>query len=188
MTTMFLYLQDGVLPEDEKLTKRIVAESKQYDVIDGVLHFENRAFPSRWCIVVPEQLRSDVLQEAHAGCFAAHFAEKKVYDRRSVWWRGMKADVRRHWRGCLVCASHKGTRKKFKPPLQPIPVGGPFHRVAVDILQLPLTSSGNRYVAVFMDYMTKWPEAFAIPEGGDHRSLVPRTHSLPAWNSRGTSF
>ena len=48
--------------------------------------------------------------------------------------------------------------------MQPIPVGGPFHRVAVDILQLPLTVSGNRYVAVFMDYLTKWPEAFAIPD------------------------
>ena len=166
LAAMFLYLQNGTLPEDEKLIKQIVAESKQYDVIDGILHFENRAFPSRWCIVVPEQLCSDVLQEAHAGCFAAHFAEKKVYDRlrRSVWWRGMKADVRRHCRSCLVCASRKGTRKTFRPPLQPIPVGGPFHRVAVDILQLPLTSSGNRYVAVFMDYMTKWPEAFAIPD------------------------
>ena len=41
----------------------------------------------------------------------------------------------------------------FKPPLQPIPVGGPFHRVAVDILKLPLTSNGNRYIAVFMEYI-----------------------------------
>ena len=48
-------------------------------------------------MVIPMQLRSDVLQEAHAGYFAAHFADKKVYDRlrRRVWWKGMKADVRR---------------------------------------------------------------------------------------------
>ena len=52
-----------------------------------------------------------------------------------------------------------------RPPLQPIPpVGGPFHRIAMDILQLPITASGNRYVAVFMDYLTKWPEVFAIPD------------------------
>ena len=25
-------------------------------------------------------------------------------------------------------------------------------------------SNGNRYIAVFMDYLTKWPEAFAIPD------------------------
>ena len=166
LAVMLHYLQDGTLPEDEKLAKRIVAESKQYDIIDDILHFENSAFPNRWCIVVPEHLRSEILQEAHAGCFAAHFAEKKVYDRlrRNVWWKGMKADVRRHCRSCLICASRKGAKRTFKPPLQPIPVGGPFHRVAVDILKLPLTSNGNRYVAVFMDYLTKWPEAFAIPD------------------------
>ena len=50
------------------------------------------------------------------------------------------------------------------PPLQPIPVGGPFHCVAVDILPFLTTSSGNCYVAIFMDYLTKWQEAFAIPD------------------------
>ena len=34
----------------------------------------------------------------------------------------------------------------------------------MDILQLPLTASGNQYVAVFMYYLTKWPEVFAIPD------------------------
>ena len=150
----------------DKSARRIVVETKQHDIIDGVLHFENIAFPGHWCIVVPEQLRPDLLEEAHAGCFAAHFAEK-VYDHlcQTVWWKGMmRADVRRFCRGCLVCASHKGARRTFKLPLQPIPVGGPFHRRAVDILKLPLTSNGNSYVAVFMDYLTKWPKAFAIPD------------------------
>ena len=42
----------------------------------------------------------------------------------------------------------------------PIPVKGPFHCVALDVLQLSITSSGNKYVIVFMDYLTKWAEAF----------------------------
>ena len=52
LAAMLHYLQDGTLPEDEKLAKRLVAESKQRDIIDGVLYFENSAFPSQWCIVV----------------------------------------------------------------------------------------------------------------------------------------
>ena len=48
--------------------------------------------------------------------------------------------------------------------MQPIPVGGPFHRVGVDILKLPQTTKGNSYVVVFVDYLTKWPEAFALPD------------------------
>ena len=36
-------------------------------------------------------------------------------------------------------------------------------RVGVDVLQLPLTENGNRYVFfVFQHYLTKWVEAFAV--------------------------
>ena len=40
----------------------------------------------------------------------------------------------------------------------------PFLRVAVDVLTMPLTSRGNRYIVVFMDYFTKWAEAFAVSD------------------------
>ena len=48
----------------------------------------------------------------------------------------------------------------MKLPLLPIPVGGPFHRVGVDIMELPLTVHGNKYVIVFVDYLNKWVEVF----------------------------
>ena len=73
--------------------------------------------------------------------------------RCQVWWRGMKNDVNAFYKACLVCATRNGGCKTFRPPLVPIPIGGPFHRVAVDILQLPLTTRGNCYVAVFMNYL-----------------------------------
>ena len=76
----------------------------------------------------------------------------------------MRDDIHDHCRSCLGCVSRKGGHRSLKPPLQPIPVGGPFHRVAVDVLQLPLTVRGNCYVVVFTDYFTKWPEAFAVAD------------------------
>ncbi len=81
-----------------------------------------------------------VLQEAHAGCFAGHFAFKKVDDclRRYYWWKGMRADVHHFCRSCLVCVSRKGPGRSFWPPLTPIPVRGPFHHIGVDVLQLPM--------------------------------------------------
>ena len=113
---------------------------------------------------VPRELQ--VAEEAHRGRFAGHLAEKKVFDRlsRHVWWKGIRNDVHKFCQSCLACSTRKGTRETCMPPLQPSPVGGPFHRVGVDILQLTLTTKGNRYVVVFMDYLTKWPEAFAIPD------------------------
>ena len=47
--------------------------------------------------------------------------------------------------------------------MQPIPVEDPFDRVAVDVLGPFLTSEPvNKYVVIFTDYFTKWPEAFKI--------------------------
>jgi hypothetical protein len=47
---------------------------------------------------------------------------------------------------------------------QPISVHGLFHRIGIDIKgPLLITSNGNRYIIIAMDYFTKWPEAIAIP-------------------------
>ena len=158
------YLENEELPVEEKEARRFVLEVGKYEIVDGVLYFE--VVSGRWNVLLPQSMKQSVLEEAHASCFGGHFAENKVYQRlrKFVWWKGMKADVRRFCRGCLVCATRKGRRKTFRPLLQPIEVGGPFHRVAVDVLQLPVTTSGNKYVIVFADYLTKWVEAYPTPD------------------------
>jgi len=43
-------------------------------------------------------------------------------------------------------------------------VGAPFERIAVDIAgPFPGSDRGNRYLLVTMDYFTKWPDVYAIP-------------------------
>ena len=76
------------------------------------------------------------------------------------WWEGMYRDVHLHCRGCLPCAAYRGSDPKARPLLKPIPIGGPFQRVGVDILEMLQTAQGNRYVLVFADYLTKWVEAY----------------------------
>ena len=161
---MIELLEGGTLPSDKKLARKLVLEQDQYDIIDGILHHENPANPSYWRVIVPNSLQQNVLEEAHSGRFAGHFAERRVYDtlKKSCWWKGMRAAVRRHCRSCLTCATRKSTGRASRPPLQPIAIGGPFHRTGVDVLQLPLTESGNQYAIVFLDYLTKWAEVFPV--------------------------
>ena len=69
-----------------------------------------------------------------------------------------------HWtRGCLTCASGNVGRQ-VKTLLTSIPISGPFDRVAVDVLQLPLLRQGNCYAVEVMDYLIKWPEVFTVPD------------------------
>ena len=161
---MYKYLSEKELPTEDKAARRIVMESRHFELIDGVLYHETAHFPGRWCIAVPASLQKSLLQDAHGGVFAGHLVEKRVYDRlrRDYWWPGMRKDVRVHCRSCLTCATRKGTGRASHPPLQPIKVGGPFHCIAVDVLQLPLTQDGNKYVVVFLDYLTKWVEVFPV--------------------------
>ena len=65
--------------------------------------------------------------------------EHKLYAtlRIRYWWKRMRAYIRRYFRGCLVRASRKGAGRVRHPPLKSIPIGGPFHMVGVDVLQLP---------------------------------------------------
>ena len=151
-----LYLQQNQLPDDATKAKRIVLESSQYELSDGILYHNTPSQPEIWCIVVSKNMRTELLKEAHSGKFSGHFAERREYGllRRRCWWKGVLADVKRHCRS-----------RAFEPPLQPIPVGGPFDKIGVDVLQLATTyRQFNRYIAVFLDYLTKWVKVFAVPD------------------------
>lgn len=70
----------------------------------------------------------------------------------TILWKGMQADVHHH---CHILTSlvpqGRVLAKTSQPPLKPVEVGGPFHHVGVDVLEL------------LQDYLTKRLEAFAVP-------------------------
>ncbi len=142
---MFAYIREGILPEEENIAKKIILESSLYDLLNGVLCHEDLNYPESWRIVIPSVMRSTPLEKLHVGKFSGHFAWKKLYNsiKKKFLWKGMCGDVEKYCRSCLECVTRSGSRRTVNPPLSPIPVGGPFHRMGVDILQLPLTQDGN---------------------------------------------
>ena len=79
---------------------------------------------------------------------------------KTYWWPNMHSDISRWCRACEICAS-RPVGRPTKPQLTPIPVGGAFDRVGVDVIKFPRSTTGKNYAVVFMDYLTKWPEVFA---------------------------
>ena len=78
---------------------------------------------------------------------------------RHYWWPRMRKDIAQWCKSCLPCATRQAGRA-VKPLLTPIPVGGPFDRVKVNVVQLHVTWKGNKYAVVFMGYLAKCPEVF----------------------------
>src|ERR1044072_5571685 len=49
--------------------------------------------------------------------------------------------------------------------LHPLKDGQPFDRLGMDIVRpLLATRNGNKYIVVVTEYLTKWPEARALPD------------------------
>ena len=160
---IFKYLEDGILPKEEKVARELVLSKPQYTIQEGILYHVEPDKTLR--IIPPASHREKLFHETHDGPFSAHLREAKIHSQLSkhFWWPHMRRDISQWCRACLTCAS-RNIGKVAKPPLTPIPVGGPFDRVGVDVLQLPRTKRGNKYAVVFMDYLTKWPEVYATQD------------------------
>ena len=195
LSKLISYLEMGELPEDDNLAKTFALTQSQYHIQDGVLYHIQPDCTLR--IIPPEVSREELFQKVHNGVFGGHLGEVKVHGelQRHYWWKGMRTDIARWTRGCLVCATHS-TGRAPRPPLTPLPVAGPFDRVGVDVVQLPRSHDGNQYAVVYMDYLTKWPEVFPVPDQSAAtvaRLLVEEIvsrHGVPAeiLSDRGRSF
>ena len=122
-----------------------------FAIVDDVLYYmESQSHRLR--LAVPKVLQQQLMMETHAGAFSEHFAARGMYCKLATqyWWKGMYADIYHHCRSCLTCGSFGGGAHRHHPPLQPLPVGAPFERVGIDIMEMPQTYEGNRYVLVIL--------------------------------------
>ena len=104
------YLEKKSLPVEQSDAKRVLVQAqKNFYVTDGVLYYENADVSGRR-LVVPEDLKKEVLTENHEASFAGHFAPKKMFKKLSqyYYWPGMRADVQKVCENCIACASTQG--------------------------------------------------------------------------------
>ncbi len=116
-------------------------------------------------LVVPRQLRDQVLAMGHNIPWAGHLSNTKSHERIAArfYWPGLYGDVLNFCKSCPEC--QLTSKRKTNPyPLQPLPViEVPFTRIAMDIVgPLERTQSGYRYILVVCDYATRYPEAFPL--------------------------
>lgn len=117
-------------------------------------------------IVVPKSLRIPILVEFHDSIFGGHFSLGKTLPtiQQRYWWSGMEQDVAAWIQCCDICVQRKLTSPKVTVRLKNVEVSGPWELVACDCLTVPTSKQGRNSVVVFMDYFTKYPEAFVVSD------------------------
>lgn len=171
LADMIAYLESYKLPHNDQQARSLLLTIDDYFLDeDGLLyHLWTPTRPKHKTIyqqlVIPTALRYEILTWGHDDPTSAHFGTTKTYEklRKRYYWRNMFSDIK-HWcKSCCDCAMRKTPRNRHKAPLLPIPVQDAFDRLACDVLgPFPVSKSGNRYVVVFSEYLTKWVEAFPV--------------------------
>ena len=116
-------------------------------------------------IVVPESLRSLILESAHSSM--GHVGVKKTYDylMRHFHWPRVKRDVATYIKTCHTCQMTGKPNQAIKPaPLSPIVVtANPFDHLLIDCVgPLPRSKSGNEYLLTVMCQTTRYPAAYPL--------------------------
>lgn len=141
---------------------------RMFVVIDGILYRRNmHHVGNELLLVIPTHLHSTVLQQLHDVPTAGHLGVARTYDRvrRRFFWPGLYRSVQRYVRSCESCQRRKRPAVHPAGLLQPIDVPAePFYRVGLDLLgPFPLSTDGNRWVAVAIDYSTRFAITRPLP-------------------------
>lgn len=118
-------------------------------------------------IVVPTDLRYQVLHTAHDALMSGHFGVRRTLQRVlcKFYWPTVSKDVNMYCKSCDACQRTTAKGRVPSAPLEQMPlIDEPFKRIAIDLIgpMIPISNSGYRFVLTIMDVATRYPEAIPL--------------------------
>jgi hypothetical protein len=117
-------------------------------------------------MVLPRSRVKDVLTELHVGSSGGHLGDYKDLNkfRQRYYWLQAKGDIERWCRQCDICEASRDPRTRNRGQIHQYNVGSRFERITIDVAgPFPRSDQGNRYLLIAMDYFSKRPEVYAVP-------------------------
>ena len=168
---LYTYIDKGVLPLDNQLALKILAQADDFGLEERVLthlyypRAKGKTKTDRMVrqVVIPTSLRSTILTEFHDSL--GHFAFDRTYNalKAKYYWPNMYRDVYEYTHSCDMCQRAKPHYHSKPAPLHPLPIESTFDRLHIDFVgPLKTSSEGHKHILVITDSFSKWCEAFPV--------------------------
>jgi transposase InsO family protein len=174
----------------ESKVHQLVRLKDQFVVLDSVVYrvseklYQHTNVAPVMQLVIPTSLVPTVLRQIHDGVSGNHCGIDRTYHKccQRYWWFYMYASIVRYVQRCHSCQLVKrssvntpGYARDYSKVLQP------FDTISIDIKILPRTKKGNTCVLVINDWLTRWMEAYALPNS---KSITVANALLRNWICR----
>ncbi|WOH07597.1 hypothetical protein DCAR_0727029 [Daucus carota subsp. sativus] len=183
----------------ERIQKAQINDPKLRDAVERVRQGQENQFTlyedtlmlgNRICVPNDEDLRREILDEAHNAPYAMHPGATKMYNtmKSHYWWSGMKRDVAEFTAKCLTCQQVKVEHQAPAGKLHPLSIPEwKWEKITMDfVTNLPKTRKGNDAIWIIVDRLTKSAHFLPIRWGCtlDHLAQryvneIVRLHGVP---------
>lgn len=119
------------------------ASRSELSIAQGLLLYRDR-------IVIPEQLRVDVLNSIHEGHLGLNKCRARA--QASVWWPGITKDIQRKIESCDFCCNNRPAQRKEPAKMTPLPQR-PWQKIAADLCEID-----QKHYLVITDYYSRFLE------------------------------
>ena len=158
------YLRDGVLPTNDNDQGWVTLHGHEFVIQQGIvcrvlMVKQGRTTTLTTKIVVPKSKVTELVMGVHTSVAeGGHQGAARIYSRlaQHYWWPRMYSDVKDLVTACMTC------QVTGKAPIRQATIGGsfvgttPFEVVAVDLMAMPESWAGNKYLMVVEDYLSNY--------------------------------
>jgi len=173
LNPLFQFLEHNELTGNYKIDAQTITWSRYLTIQNNLLfHFQNLSGSNRYPktvqqLVVPFSLIRSVISLIHTGDLCGHPGVKKTFEkvREQFYWKHMFNDIVEFVTTCESCQVTKPpappTQMQVQYLQRPQPTR-PWQIISTDVLHLPTSNASKKYVVIFVDLFTRYPEAFAM--------------------------
>lgn len=131
-----------------------------YTVVEKYIYYRiNFDEYSQWKLLVPEEIRKDVIYSHNTPSSAHGGIAKTLYRvRRHFYWPGMVADVKKYILSCESCQTSKTPNQTLRPTMGNMTESErPFQKLFIDLIgPFPRSKQGNIGVCIILDHFSKF--------------------------------